>query len=200
MDSSTKRKVGAIALIVAGIGAFLVPFLLHSPGLQASNNGGGNTNSNNNNGGNTSNTGNTCTSNCTPPSTCTTNCSTDTNPGGPGSGPCTADPSKDSGDNDNQGKHLAKGQDGDQGNEGKHLALGHSNQNSQVASLVGKAQGFMHALGKHNPQHDATHSTKTDNDTVKNHTAHSDNDDGTDASSCADTKGNDDSDDQGNDD
>jgi hypothetical protein len=197
MDSSTKRKVGAIALIVAGIGAFLVPFLLHSPGLQASNNGGGNTNGNNNSC--TSNCTPACTSNCTPPS-CTTNCSPDKNPGGSGSGPCTADPGKDSDDNDNQGKHLAKGQDGDQGDEGKHLALGHSNQNSQAASLVAKAQGFMHALGKHNPQHDATHSTKTDNDTVKNHTAHSDNDDDTDASGCADTKGNDDSDDQGNDD
>jgi hypothetical protein len=197
MDSSTKRKVGAIALIVAGIGAFLVPFLLHSPGLQASNNGGGNTNGNNNSC--TSNCTPACTSNCTPPS-CTTNCSPDKNPGGSGSGPCTADPGKDSGDNDNQGKHLAKGHDGDQGDEGKHLALGHSNQNSQVASLVARAQGLMHALGKHNPQHDATHSTKTDNDTVKNHTAHSDNDDGTDASGCADTKSNDDSDDQGNDD
>jgi hypothetical protein len=196
MDSSTKRKVGAIALIVAGIGAFLVPFLLHSPGLQASNNGGGNTNGNNNSC--TSNCTPACTSNCTPPS-CTTNCSPDKNPGGSGSGPCTADPGKDSSDNDNNGKHLAKGQDGDQGDEGKHLALGHGNQNSQATSLVAKAQGFMHALGKHNPQHDATHSTKTDNDTVKNHTAHSDNDD-TDASGCADTKGNDDSDDQGNDD
>ena len=197
MDSSTKRKVGAIALIVAGIGAFLVPFLLHSPGLQASNNGGGNTNGN---GGSTpactSNcTPPACTSNCSPPSTCETNCSTGTGPG-----PCTADPSNDSSDNDNQGKHLAKGQDGDQGNEGKHLALGHNNQNDQASSLVSKAQGFMHALGKHNPQHDATHSTKTDNDTVKNHTAQSDNDDGTDTSGCADTKGNDDSDDQGSDD
>ena len=189
MDTSTKRKVGAIALIVAGIAAFLVPFLLHSPGLQASNNGGGN------NGGSSP----ACTSNCTtprsPPTTCTTNCSTDQNPG-----PCTADPANSSGDDDGQGKHLAKGQDGDQGNEGKHLALGHANQNSQPASVVAKAQGFVHALSKHNPQHDATHSTKTDNDTVKNHAAHPDNDDGTDPSGCADTKGSDDSDDQSNDD
>ncbi len=63
MDSSTKRKVGAIALIVAGIGAFLVPFLLRGPALQASSNSGGNTNNNNNNGGTTP-TSSTCTTNC----------------------------------------------------------------------------------------------------------------------------------------
>jgi hypothetical protein len=160
MDSSAKRKVGAIALIVAGIGAFLVPFLLHSPALQASSNNGGNTRTP---------TGSTCTTNCTTPS------------GDTGSTTCT-DPKSSDSSHDNEGKHLAKG---------------HDKQDNSIAS---KAQGFMAALGKHNPQHEATHSTKTDNHTVKNHTLHSNGHDTDDGNTCADNKDNDDSDDQGNDD
>src|SRR5690349_21935091 len=45
----SRRKLGAAALIIAGIGAFLVPFLLHSPSTQGTsptpttpNNGGKN--------------------------------------------------------------------------------------------------------------------------------------------------------------
>jgi hypothetical protein len=164
MDSSAKRKVGAISLIVAGIGAFLVPFLLHGPGLQASSNNGGNTNNNNNNGRN-------------PTPSCTTNCSPGTNPT-----TCTTDPkTAHQGDHDDDGKHLAKGHD------------------KLDTSLVGKAHGFMAALAKHNPQHDATHSTKTDNDTVKGHGLHS-HDHDNDTNACAGDKDHDDSDDQGNDD
>src|SRR5438093_6023321 len=143
MDSSTKRKVGAIALIVAGIGAFLVPFLLRGPALQASSNGGGNTG------------GTTPTS-----STCTTNCSTDTTPPTCGS---------------NQGNHLAKGHD----------------KQAKDTSLVGKAHGFMAAMAKHNPQHDATHSTKVDNDTTNTHGPHSHGHDAHDGNACADDKDND---------
>jgi hypothetical protein len=48
----SRRRIGAVALIVAGIGAFLVPFLLHSPSSQGTSptpptpggNGGGGTN------------------------------------------------------------------------------------------------------------------------------------------------------------
>jgi hypothetical protein len=170
MDSSTKRKMGAIALIVAGIGAFLVPFLLHGPALQASSSNGGNTNNNNNNGGTTTTT--------TPASTCTSNCSTDTNPT-----TCTSD------DSTGPSGHT---------NEGKHLAKGHDKQDKPDTSIVAKAHGFMAALGKHNPQHDATHSTKTDNDTTNSHALHSHGHD-TDDAACAD-KDNDNSDDQGNDD
>src|SRR5438094_9345602 len=130
MDSSTKRKVGAIALIVAGIGAFLVPFLLRGPALQASSNNGGNTNTNNNN-----NNGGT-----------PTGPSTETNPT-----TCNSD------DNTGPSGHT---------NEGKHLAKGHDKQDT---SIMGKAHGFMAAMAKHNPQHDATHSTKIDNDTTNTH-------------------------------
>jgi hypothetical protein len=186
MDTSTKRKVGAIALIVAGIGAFLVPFLLHGPALQASSSNGGNTNGNNNNNNNNGGTTTTtttpsCTTNCTPASTCTTNCSTDTTPPACTSDPTSTDPSS----------HA---------NEGKHLAKGHDKQDKPDTSLVGKAQGFMAALGKHNPQHDATHSTKIDNDNTKSHVVHSNGHDTDDASACADDKDTDNSDDQGNDD
>jgi hypothetical protein len=182
MDSSTKRKVGAIALIVAGIGAFLVPFLLHGPALQASNNAGGNTNGNNNNGGTTP-TG-SCTTNCNPTPNCTTNCSPGTTPPG-----CTSNPTTDShsGD-DNEGKQIAKGHD----NQDK--------QDKQDASLVGQAHSFMAALGKHNPLHDATHSTKTDNDTTNNQGLNSNNHDTEDTNACADNKDNESSDNQANDD
>ncbi len=170
MDSSAKRKVGAIALIVAGIGAFLVPFLLHSPTLQASSNNGGNTNNNNNNG--RTPTSPSCTANCTP--------STDTNPT-----TCTSDDSTDPSGHTNEGLHLAKG---------------HDKQDKPDTSLIGKAHGFMAALAKHNPQHDATHSTKTDNDTTNTHGLHSNGHDTDDANACADNEDNDNSDDQGNDD
>ena len=168
MDSSAKRKVGAIALIVAGIGAFLVPFLLHGPALQASSNGGGST---------------ACTSNCNPSTTktpsCTSDCSPGTNPS-PGSNPaaCSTDDNTDPSGHTNEGLHLAKGHDKD-------------------TFLVGRAQGFMAALGKHNPQHDATHSTKTDNDTIDAHGPHSNGHDTDDTGACADSN---DNDDQGNDD
>ena len=119
MDSSTKRKVGAIALIVAGIGAFLVPFLLRGPALQASSSNGGNTNSNNNGG----------TTTTTPASTCTSNCSTDTSPT-----TCTSD------DSTGPSGHT---------NEGKHLAKGHDKQDKLDTSIVAKAHGFMAALAKH---------------------------------------------------
>jgi hypothetical protein len=46
-----------------------------------------------------------------------------------------------------------------------HLATGHD----KHPSIASKAQGFFAALSKHNPQHDATHSTKTDNDTTNTH-------------------------------
>jgi len=163
MDSSTKRKVGAIALIVAGIGAFLVPFLLRGPALQASSNSGGNTG------------GTTPTS-----STCTTNCSTDTTPP-----TCSSDQTTNS--------------DSSHTNQGKQLAKGHDKQDKDT-SLIGKAHGFMAAMAKHNPQHDATHSTKVDNDPVNTQGHHSNGHDTEHANACADDKDNEGSDDPGNDD
>ncbi len=57
MNLLNRRRLGAIALIVAGIGAFVAPFLLHAPSLQATNPKGPGT----------TNPGNQCTgSNCSP--------------------------------------------------------------------------------------------------------------------------------------
>ncbi len=64
-----RRRLGAIALVVAGIGAFIAPFLIHGPALQANSNGNGG--------------GTTPPTKTTPPTGCTTNCS----PGGGGPGP-----------------------------------------------------------------------------------------------------------------
>ena len=63
-----RRRLGAIALVVAGVGAFLVPFLIHGPALQANTNGNGG--------------GTTPPTKTSPPTVCTTNCSP-----GPGPGP-----------------------------------------------------------------------------------------------------------------
>ena len=72
-----RRRLGAIALVVAGVGAFLAPFLIHGPALQANSNGNGG--------------GTTPPTKTTPPSTgCITNCSPGPGPApgpGPGSGP-----------------------------------------------------------------------------------------------------------------
>ena len=84
----SRRKLGAAALIIAGIGAFLVPFLLHSPSTQG-----------------TSPTTPTTTTKTTPPPTTTP--TTPTHPGTADSkDPCTGDKAKDPSPSDNgEGKH-----------------------------------------------------------------------------------------------
>ncbi len=63
MNIPSRRKLAAAALIIAGLGAFLVPFLLHGPNTQGtpSNNGnpGGTSTNPSNTGGGSGNTG-TC--------------------------------------------------------------------------------------------------------------------------------------------
>jgi hypothetical protein len=84
----SRRKLGAAALIIAGIGAFMVPFLLHPPSTQGT--------SNNNNGGTNPNNG----SHTTTPTPTTPTPTTPTNP------TCSEDKAKDPSPSDNgNGQH-----------------------------------------------------------------------------------------------
>src|SRR5947199_2917789 len=68
MNIPSRRRLGAAALIVSGIGAFLVPFLLHSPSPQGTSpspptpggNGGGGTTPTTPSGGDNSGSGASC--------------------------------------------------------------------------------------------------------------------------------------------
>ncbi|HVH15661.1 MAG TPA: hypothetical protein VNA15_08095 [Candidatus Angelobacter sp.] len=82
----SRRKLGAAALIIAGIGAFMVPFLLHSPSTQGTSSNNGGTNPNNG-------------SHTTTPAPTTRTPTTPT-------GRCSADKAKDPSPADNgEGKH-----------------------------------------------------------------------------------------------
>ena len=87
----SRRKLGATALIIAGIGAFLVPFLLHSPSTQGTSSNNGGTNPNNG-------------SHTTPPTPTTRTTPTPTTPANPGT--CSEDKAKDPSPADNgEGQH-----------------------------------------------------------------------------------------------
>jgi hypothetical protein len=177
----SRRKLGAAALIIAGIGAFLVPFLLHSPSTQgtSSNNGG----TNPNNGSHTT----------TPtPTTPTTRIHPGTKDDGkkkggpegtPDTGTCSdenSDHNEDVSDtNDLSVSHNAK----DSATSGNSKGIqGHAygllkNQLDTTVALV-------KAMGTHNAAFHSHHDTKTDNDTV--HTEHAGSESSNDNdSSCA---------------
>jgi hypothetical protein len=159
----SRRKLGAAALIIAGIGAFMVPFLLHSPTTQG-------TSSNNNNG---SHTTTTTTPSPTSPTTTTTgnNGGTNNNSGGSGgttdnsggstdssggsTGTCSEDKAKDPSPSDN--------------GEGLHKGNAWGVLKNQMDTTVAAVK----AMGTHNSAYHLHHDTKTDNDTVKAHTASS---------------------------
>src|SRR5712691_9498101 len=159
----SRRKLGAAALIIAGIGAFLVPFLLHSPTTQG-----------------------------TSPST-TTPGSGGKNPTTPsGSGSPTVTPSSSGGDKDSGGSGGSTGSTGtcsedkakdpspaDNG-EGKHKG----NAYGVLAKQLDTTVALVKAMGTHNAAFHSHHDTKTDNDTVHGHHANSEGSNDHD-SSCA---------------
>jgi hypothetical protein len=137
-----RRKLGAAALIAAGIGAFLVPFLLHSPTTQGTSN-----NNNNNNGSHTT------TTTTTPSPTPGTNGGGNSGSGGGtgSTGTCSEDQAKDPSPTDN-------------GN-GQHKG----NAYGVLANQLDKTVALVKAMGTHNTAFHAHHDTKTDNDTVHGH-------------------------------
>jgi hypothetical protein len=150
----SRRKLGAAALIIAGIGAFLVPFLLHSPTTQGT--------SSNNNG---SHTTTTTTPNPTTPAG--TNGGGNSNSNGSGgssdnsggstgsTGTCSEDKAKDPSPADN-------------GN-GQHKGNAWGVLKNQMDTTVAAVK----AMGTHNSAFHSHHDTKTDNNTVKVHNASS---------------------------
>ena len=146
----SRRKLGAAALIIAGIGAFLVPFLLHSPTTQGT--------SSNNNG---SHTTTTTTPNPTTPAG--TNGGGNSNSGGSGgssdnsrgstgsTGTCSQDKAKDPSPADN--------------GDGQHKGNAFGVLKNQMDTTV----ALVKAMGTHNAAFHSHHDTKTDNDTVHAH-------------------------------
>jgi hypothetical protein len=163
----SRRKLGAVALIAAGIGAFLVPFLLHSPTTQgtSSNNGGTNPNS----GGHV-----------TPPTTTTPTPTTSTN-----SGACSDENSdhnedvSDQANNDLSVSHDAKGSAASHNSNGNH-----GNAYGLMKNQLDKTVALVKTMGTHNGAFHSHHDTKTDNDTVHTHHASSESSNDHD-SSCA---------------
>ena len=161
----SRRKLGAAALIIAGIGAFLVPFLVHSPSTQG-------TSSNNNGSHTTTTTPNPTTS------PAGTNSGRNNNSGGSGgtsnnsggntgnTGTCSEDKAKDPSPADN--------------GEGKHKGNAWGVLKNQMDTTV----ALVKAMGTHNAAFHSHHDTKTDNHTVHAHHASSEGSNDHD-SSCA---------------
>jgi hypothetical protein len=177
----SRRKLGAAALIIAGIGAFLVPFLLHSPSTQgtSSNNGGTNPNNGNHN-----------------PNPTTTTSTTRTPPGGregtPDTGTCSdenSDHNEDVSDQANQANtndnndlsvsHNAKDSAASHNTNGNH-----GNAYGLMKNQLDKTVALVKTMGTHNGAFHSHHDTKTDNDTVHTHNASSESSKDHD-SSCA---------------
>ncbi len=182
----SRRKLGAAALIIAGIGAFLVPFLLHSPTTQG-------TSSNNNGGGTNPNSGShTTTPTTTTPSTTTTTTGTTGNDKGSG------DSDEGSGSTGTCADENSSHSDvSDQANSASHSSVSHDSKDTSDSSKAshGHAYGLLKnqldttvalvkSMERHNSAFHSHHDTKTDNDTVHTEQASSGNSNDHD-SSCA---------------
>ncbi len=145
--STNRRKLGAIGLIVAGILAFSIPFLLHSPtsANTTTNPKGPGTSSTNN--------GNTGTS------------GTSTNPTGSNSNPSGSK----SGSRDDSGENSSTGAcDNDNDTKTGDPAHGHAyaygqSKNGNHKDVVSMVVEKLHKLGSGMGTHHQTHSTRTDN-------------------------------------
>jgi hypothetical protein len=165
----SRRKLGAAALIIAGIGAFIVPFLLHSPTTQGTSNNNGGTNPNNG-------------SHTTTPNPTTTTTTNDNGKDKGDSGGTTGTCSDENSDHDEDAS--------------SDLSVSHNAQDSATSKgIQGHAYGLLKnqmdttvalvkSMGTHNSAFHSHHDTKTDNDTVHAHKASSENSNDHD-SSCA---------------
>ena len=161
----SRRKLGAAALIIAGISAFLVPFLLHSPTTQGTSSNNGGTNPNNGS--------HTTTPTPTTPTTPTNPGTKDNGKDQGGSGDTTDTPGTCADENSNHGDVA------DQANDASDLSASHTAKDSADNSKAnhGHAYGLLKdqldttvalvkAMGTHNAAFHSHHDTKTDNETV----------------------------------
>ncbi len=152
----SRRKLGAAALIIAGIGAFLVPFLLHSPATQGT--------SNNNNNGSHTTTPNPTNPTPTTPTSPGTNNNDNGNGGGTTTGTCSDENSEANQDasSDLSVSHNAKDSgtsDSSKGVQGHAYGL--------VKNQLDTTVALVKSMGIHNSAFHSHHDTKTDNDTIK---------------------------------
>jgi hypothetical protein len=174
MIMPSRRKLGAIALIAAGLIAVAVPFmLLHGSSPQGTSpnpgTGGNDNNNNNNNGGSKTTT-------------------TTTTPGGGTTG------TSNSGGNNGNGNGNGSGTEsctGTKSSDPKTADPDHDNGNGKdngnayglVKNKVDNTVALMKAMGKSNPAFHLHHDTDTDNDSAHGH--HHIHDPGDHDSSCA---------------
>jgi hypothetical protein len=183
----SRRKLGAAALIIAGIGAFLVPFLLHSPTTQ----GTSPTTTTPNNGGKNP----TTPSGSGSPTITPSGSGGDKGSGGSGdgsgnTGTCADENSSHTDVSDKTDKATATDNSND-------LSVSHNAKDAADSSKTnhGHAYGLLKnqldttvalvkSMGTHNVAFHSHHDTKTDNDTVHTEQASSESSNDLD-SSCA---------------
>lgn len=184
MKIPSRRKLAAIALIVAGIVAVGVPFfLMHSASPQGTSPSPTTTSGNNNGGSSSSTTSNlhggtpgstTCTQDCsTTGSGSDSNSGSGSGSGGSGGNSCSDSKSHGSGSGDESSDVKAGGKDNDNGKQNGNAFRVLKNQLDTTIALA-------KSMGVHNSAFHQQHDTKTDNHTIHDPegAAHdSDNDD-----------------------
>ena len=193
----SRRKLGAAALIIAGIGAFLVPFLLHSPTTQ----GTSPTTTTPNNGGKNPTTP-TGSGSPTTPSTGSGGGSDDKGSGGSGgtsdnSGGSTSGTGTCADENSSHTDSSDKTDKASSTDTTSDLSVSHGAEDSSDSSKTnhGNAYGLLKnqmdttialvkSMGTHNAAFHSHHDTKTDNKTVHTEQASSESSNDHD-SSCA---------------
>ena len=154
MNIPSRRRLGAIALILAGIAAVGVPlYLWHSASPQGTSPNPGTT-SGNNNGGSTAGTTNPNTN---------TNTNSNSGSGGSTSSTCSESKSNSSHDSDSSDPSTQTTPTG-KGN-GKH----NGNAYGLIAKQMDTTVALVKSMGTHNSAFHQHHDTKTDNDTVHDH-------------------------------
>ena len=154
MNIPSRRRLGAIALILAGIAAVGVPlYLWHSASPQGTSPNPGTTGGNNN-GGSTAGTTNP-----------NTNTDTNSNSGSGGSTSSTCSESKSNSSHDSDSSDPSTQTSTAGKDNGKH----NGNAYGLIAKQMDTTVALVKSMGTHNSAFHQHHDTKTDNDTVHDH-------------------------------
>lgn len=155
--STNRRKIGAIALIAAGIIAVSIPFLFHAPlnaNTSTATNGNGS-------GGNTNANGNPNTN----PTSSTSNQNTGSKSGGENSGAGTCDDQdKEASDTAGDPGHNALGDPSHEQGKANGHAYGHSKGDKTDKDPLHAIMNRLSRLGADSPSFHHHNATRTDND------------------------------------